>query len=98
MTNHKLAWIQVLRGLAAVMVLMFHARPHLNISSLTAPFSHYFDYGFSGVDIFFVLSGFVVYKSSLRKITAKAFVWNRLSRIYAGYWPVFLIFVCIPLV
>lgn len=97
MTNHKLAWVQVLRGAAAIFVLLFHARPYLEKTEVLASVSPLFNYGFAGVDIFFVLSGFVVYKSALRAVCAREFIWNRLARVYAGYWPVFLICVILPL-
>jgi peptidoglycan/LPS O-acetylase OafA/YrhL len=40
--------IQVARGLAIILVLLFHG------------FENYFSFGYLGVDIFFVISGFVV--------------------------------------
>lgn len=97
MTDKKLEWIQVLRGLAALLVVLFHACPHWDASHWLEPASAVFDYGFAGVDIFFVLSGFVVYQSSLRASCAARFVWNRFARVYSGYWPVFLVFIVLPL-
>lgn len=86
-----------MRGAAAIFVLLFHVRPYFDATAILAPFSLVFNYGFAGVDIFFVLSGFVVYQSSLRANCVRDFVWNRLARVYAGYWPVFLLFVMIPI-
>lgn len=91
--TEKIYWIQVLRGVAAVMVLLFHARPHIESSQILQQYAKMFNHFFSGVDIFFVLSGFVVYTSSLRYDSIKLFFLNRILRIYAGYWPVFLLFV-----
>jgi exopolysaccharide production protein ExoZ len=51
-------------------------------------------WGFSGVDIFFALSGFVVYRSAQRTIATRGiwpFAKKRLLRIYLGYWPVLLL-------
>ncbi len=90
----KLDWLQALRGVAALMVVFFHMAPHWELvpalSSFTAPMK----FGFSGVDVFFVLSGFVVYGST-RRIVTKAdvlhFVRRRVLRIFLGYWPALLL-------
>jgi exopolysaccharide production protein ExoZ len=89
----KLEWLQSLRGLAAMMVVMFHAAPHWNTHPRLAPLAGLLHWGFSGVDIFFVLSGFVVYRSAKSSIPATgvgAFVARRVARIYGGYWPALL--------
>jgi exopolysaccharide production protein ExoZ len=87
-------WIQALRGIAALMVLFFHMRPHWELSPLLAVTSSITHWGFSGVDIFFALSGFVVYRSARRTIPTQGlwpFAKKRLLRIYLGYWPVLLL-------
>ena len=44
-------------------------------------------YGAMGVDIFFVISGFVMYKSTHEKtISPHVFIFNRLARIVPAYW------------
>lgn len=87
MQNHKLTSIQILRGLAAVSVVIYHAAgliPHPEgVSQVLACFAKY---GCFGVDIFFVLSGFVIYYSvHLTKITATAFFMRRAERIVPPY-------------
>ena len=62
--KQKLHWIQALRGFAALIVLFFHMRPHWELTPVLAIFSGVTQWGFSGVDIFFALSGFVVYRSA----------------------------------
>ena len=49
--------IQVLRGLAVLAVVLFHAK------------ESYFPLGYLGVDVFFVISGFVVTPLILRIFT-----------------------------
>lgn len=93
-TNAELQWIQALRGIAALMVLFFHMHPHWDLVPLLSMTSAVTHWGFSGVDIFFALSGFVVYRSAQRTIPARGvwpFIKKRLLRIYLGYWPVLLL-------
>lgn len=92
--QRNLNWIQALRGVAALAVLFFHMQPHWDLApalSLTGSIARW---GFSGVDIFFALSGFVVYRSARHSIPERGiwpFVKKRLLRIYLGYWPVLLL-------
>ena len=89
-----LPWIQALRGIAALMVLFFHMHPHWDMVPVLAHTSVVARWGFSGVDIFFALSGFVVYRSAWRTIPVHGiwpFIKKRLLRIYLGYWPVLLL-------
>lgn len=44
------------------------------------PWGHY------GVDLFFMLSGFVILMSLERSRSAVAFAWGRLTRLYPAYW------------
>lgn len=98
-TTARNDWIQVLRALAALAVLCFHMQPHWNTSALLGPWLAWATHGFAGVDIFFVLSGFVVYLSARRTVTSVPellrFLRKRGLRIYLGYWPVFLLSILI---
>src|SRR5688572_27360115 len=75
--------LQLLRFIAAMLVLLFHLR--LDPS------------GYKGVDVFFVISGFVMYYSAylLKKPKAYVFIINRLTKIFLLYWIalIFLFFV-----
>lgn len=87
----SLVSIQVARGLAALAVVAYHA-------SLTQPkyFSGvdilptFFSHGAAGVDLFFVISGFVMVLTTATKHRqpreAGKFLWNRFFRIYPTYW------------
>ena len=88
--------IQMLRALAAITVVMHHAYPHYqamggDITWIIA----ISQWGFIGVDIFFVISGFIMAYTTFGKErtaeNAKTFFKHRLFRIYLGYWPFFLI-------
>jgi peptidoglycan/LPS O-acetylase OafA/YrhL len=73
------------------MVVFFHLGeywalvPELHITKVVT------HWGFAGVDIFFVLSGFVVYQSADKsQFDVRKFLTRRAMRIYLGYWPVLL--------
>ncbi|XVJ70765.1 MAG: acyltransferase [Rhizobacter sp.] len=92
--EQKLLWLQSLRGIAALMVLFFHMAPHWALVPQLQAASTVMRWGFSGVDIFFVLSGFVVYKSgviSIPKYGFFDFIKKRSARIYTTYWATFLL-------
>lgn len=91
----RLAWLQALRAVAALMVLLFHAHPYLvaDIPPLE-PYIALSRWGFSGVEVFFALSGFVVFRSATRAHASGrlgSFVRHRFLRIYLGYWPALLV-------
>ncbi|MCD2317209.1 acyltransferase [Sphingomonas sp. IC-11] len=75
--------VQYLRGIASLMVLLYHAGYDLNlITEGSRP--HWLA---SGVDIFFVISGFVMVASTAtRPVTAQAFLASRIARVVPFYW------------
>jgi len=86
MNPPKLPGLQILRALAAVMVLVGH---------VLAEAEHYFGIPLPGdaipwtrgVDIFFVISGFVITLSAQRFIAQPgAFLWRRLLRVAPMYY------------
>ncbi|MGX6647431.1 acyltransferase family protein [Maricaulaceae bacterium MS644] len=86
----KLEWIQVLRAVAAVMVLIAHLTQH-ELRFLDAAISPLWtSAGVSGVDLFFVISGFVmvyVTRHAPRGSSyAGRFLYARITRIYPPYW------------
>ena len=90
--------IQYLRAVAALMVVTFHALTTLTIiqdktaADLTETLS-------AGVDIFFVISGFVMWHTTRGcEITPWQFFLNRLIRIVPLYWLVTLLLVSVALI
>ena len=81
--------IQVLRGLAATAVLIFHAAATF---LLPAQIQHSFAVLAGGVDVFFVISGFVmVHATQGRKHTFASFMRARIWRIVPIYWITLLL-------
>ena len=85
-----------LRIFAAVWVVLFHFRPLLYgaFPNLTAAFAPLLDRGAQGVDLFFILSGFVLTWTYVDKMGPRwstratlKFLWLRLARV----WPVYLV-------
>lgn len=72
--------LDALRGIAAIFVLLFHC-------VLFADLWHsIFLFGTTGVDLFFIISGFVMFFSIQKISSAKQFIVNRFSRLYPTYW------------
>ena len=92
--------IQMLRAIAALLVVFHHALPHYAaMGGKIAFIGSVSEWGFLGVDIFFVISGFIMAYTTFNKErtfdNAKTFFKHRLFRIYLGYWPFFLIMLVI---
>ena len=75
--------IQILRALAAMAVALFHACQWAHLD---------FALGAAGVDVFFVISGFVLWTAAqARPVSALAFLAARFKRVAPLYWIVTLI-------
>ncbi|CAH0349988.1 acyltransferase [Aquabacterium sp. CECT 9606] len=82
--------IDLLRALACLMVVFFHYghRGALDGWSPVADPSGLADfarYGYLGVHLFFIISGFVIFLS-VQNATVRDFVASRVSRLYPAYW------------
>jgi len=82
--------IDLFRFVAALSVLLYHYlfRGYAadNLSSLDfSEIAGYFQYGYLGVDIFFMISGFVI-ALSLKGRSIKDFAISRITRLYPAYW------------
>ncbi|QDK37503.1 acyltransferase [Bdellovibrio sp. NC01] len=90
MTNRRLPELDILRVLAASFVMLYHftfREPVMNqIPTVTFPIIGTLTrYGFLGVQLFFIISGFVILMSA-EKGTATDFIKNRAQRIYPTFW------------
>ena len=92
--------IQFLRFAAAMLVVFYHASSHLRDSGVDQGsfFALSEAVGFAGVDIFFVISGFIMAYTtpgSSGLNDSWEFLRRRIARIYSGYWPFFLLAVAL---
>ncbi|XHX75848.1 MAG: glycosyltransferase [Stenomitos frigidus ULC029] len=90
----RLEGIQICRGVAALLVLLFHMT-QLSQEKLGQAFlANLFAFGSAGVDFFFVLSGFIIFfvhQADLgRRDRLKPFMLKRLIRVYPLYWLITL--------
>ena len=92
--SQRLLLLETLRGLAALLIVAFHATELFQIKFDQPFLGSLFKFGDSGVDFFFVLSGFFLTLSSFKYIgyqsAAKDFLFKRCVRIYPFYWFVSL--------
>lgn len=89
---HKFISIQAARGIAALMVLAFHAMSVDAKYSSAGLLSSALSFGQTGVDLFFVVSGFVMAVTTRRRSGAHdagRFLVHRAARIYPTYWVYF---------
>ena len=86
----RLEWLDFFRGIAAIIVVIFHFHTPLGVPR--------FDSGFLAVDLFFVLSGIVLgirYTASIENgMTFRHFSWQRIRRLYPMA-VITAIFICI---
>ncbi|RAI59307.1 acyltransferase [Roseicella frigidaeris] len=80
--QHRLIEIQFLRAFAALAVVLHHAAGRADLGFAT---------GAAGVDIFFVISGFIMWMVGTQRPTSPLrFAWDRVARVAPLYWLVTL--------
>ncbi|HEY3699133.1 MAG TPA: acyltransferase [Spongiibacteraceae bacterium] len=83
--------VQLLRAIAAILVVLAHALPHYEVMGGSFTIIKFLgQWGFTGVDIFFVISGLVVSHTTFSKQrtmgNAVEFAQHRFFRVYLAYW------------
>ena len=83
----RIAELDVLRGVAAVWVMLFHytVRWFEQPGPPQSPFGEY------AVHLFFMISGFVIFMTLRNTKTGADFVVSRFSRLYPAYWAAVLV-------
>ncbi|WP_411843829.1 acyltransferase family protein [Salinicoccus sp. HZC-1] len=79
--------IDALRGLAALAVVLFHytTRYEERFGGESGGYSEIFSFGEFGVQLFFIISGFVIYMSILKVKSVSDFAIKRSFRLYPAY-------------
>ncbi|HVW98171.1 MAG TPA: acyltransferase [Mucilaginibacter sp.] len=80
MTTERFKELDCLRGVASLSIVFFH------FFAGTKAFDIYFKYGGTTVDLFFIISGFVIFLSVRNNNSWIDFVKKRVLRLYPTYW------------
>lgn len=98
MLQNRVDSIDSLRGVAIIMVILYHVHAWIpGLSTLPSWYMFPVSLGFTGVDLFFVLSGFSLYYAWLRQeaatgqVVISKYYWRRFWRIYPPYIIAFFI-------
>lgn len=97
--SDRLPGLDLLRGIAIVWVMLFHS---FLLGGLGPDWSWLSRFGWMGVDLFFVLSGFLIGTQVLaplsqgKKFSYGDFYLRRALRIFPAYWVVLLIYLLWP--
>ncbi|MDP3679575.1 MAG: acyltransferase [Flavobacterium sp.] len=94
--NKRYEELDCLRGLAALAVVLFHFTYGYDFGlKIMSEDKFYFRYGNLGVQLFFLISGFVIFMTLDKTKKAKDFLVSRFSRLYPAYWASIIITVTI---
>jgi peptidoglycan/LPS O-acetylase OafA/YrhL len=80
----RFAELDVLRGAAALAVVIYHFTAHAQRYFGDSPFT--LEAGAQGVELFFCISGFVIFWTLSRSKSVIDFAFSRFSRLYPAYW------------
>jgi len=72
--------LDALRGIAALMIVLYH------FATVRPNPIHAFYWADTGVDMFFIISGFVIFMSINKVRNVKDFAISRFSRLFPSYW------------
>jgi peptidoglycan/LPS O-acetylase OafA/YrhL len=102
--EHRLHWVDCLRGIAALLVVIlhlwtsilinYHMASTAAINGISGIVYGYLDFGKIGVVVFFMISGYVI-PYSLKGKPLKKFFTTRFFRLYPSYWFSILSFIII---
>jgi len=94
--RRRLLELDAFRGIASIGVLLFHYYYH--VFEVIGPegreiglFGYLSNYGQYGVELFFMISGFVIFMTLERTTQVVAFVRSRFARLFPVYWLSILI-------
>ena len=86
-SSNRLVEVDALRGMAALAVVLFHYTTRFGelfttgaTPTVSFPLGHY------GVNLFFIISGFVIFMTLEKTARPMDFVVSRFSRLFPAYW------------
>jgi peptidoglycan/LPS O-acetylase OafA/YrhL len=83
--------LDALRGLAALAVVVFHYTTRYDNLYGHPPLVPDFRWGEYGVQLFFIISGFVIFMTLERTRSSRDFLVSRASRLYPVYWAAVIV-------
>lgn len=89
MSKARISSLDALRGIAALAVVLYHYTFRYDAiygHEFSLEHLFIFKYGYLGVQLFFMISGFVIYLSLENTSNIKKFAFNRFARLYPAYW------------
>jgi peptidoglycan/LPS O-acetylase OafA/YrhL len=90
--SSRVVELDALRGIAAMAVVAFHYTTHYGREYGHAdPLGFGFPPGNYGVNLFFLISGFVIFMTLERTRNTMDFVVSRFSRLYPAYWAALIL-------
>lgn len=92
--ERRIIFLEAARGIASMLVVLYHVARHLDKNG--DPFwLNIFQFGHAGVDLFFVISGFIILHVHYDDIGHPERLWlyakRRLTRIYPTYWVALIV-------
>ena len=88
----RLLQIDALRGVAALAVVFFHFTTRftdlfhpVTLPTISVPYGHY------GVNLFFIISGFVIFMTLEKTSRPMDFLVSRFSRLFPAYWAAIML-------
>jgi peptidoglycan/LPS O-acetylase OafA/YrhL len=92
---HRIKGLDGLRGIAAISVLLFHYTVvYGQLIGPIGPLPFVATYGRHGVDLFFIISGFVILMTVENSRTLADFVVSRFARLFPAFWAAVSITSC----
>ncbi len=97
-------YLTSIRGIAALLVVLYHIKPSLLANEYTSSFSWLYGKGYLAVDFFFILSGFIIaykyqalFQNSFSLSDYRSFMVKRIARVFPLHAFVMLCYLFIPL-
>lgn len=93
--NRKLSFIQAVRGIAALMVVLYHGSGFISPYGTGLGDLLFGAAGSMGVTLFFIVSGIIMVHTTARSDGSPAYVLEFLIKRFSRVWPVYLVAVLV---